>query len=30
MQIIARLGWAIWGLEMLPFVGRVGATRVLK
>lgn len=30
MQIIAHLGWVIWGLEVLPFAGTFGATRVLK
>lgn len=30
MQIIAHLDWVIWGLEVLPFAGRFGATRVLK
>lgn len=30
MQIIAPLGLVIWGLEVLQFAGRFGATRVLK
>lgn len=30
MQIIAPLGWVVWGLEVLPFAGRFGATQGLK
>lgn len=30
MQIIATLGWVIWGLEVLPFAGSFGATQGLK
>lgn len=30
MQIIAPLGWVSWGLEVLPFAGRFGATQGLK
>lgn len=30
MQVIAPLGWVSWGLEVLPFAGRFGATQGFK
>lgn len=30
MQIIAPLGWVIWGLEVLPFADRFGVAQGLK